>query len=347
MIAKKNLSLLQVIQFTGVHILWLSLWSGTVITLYHVYNLHWLKLPWLPMSLVGTALAFYVGFKNNAAYDRMWEARKIWGAIINSSRAWGTTSRAYISNFFTENPVSEDELSSIKQKLIYRHIAWLYVLRKQLLKGTEWEHINQEGFVGKNAERYQQKHGIGMVEDEVTHIYNNLKCKFSEGELTRISQCKNMATQMIEQQSQDLAQLRELDIIDDFRHMELQKILNDFYIHQGKCERIKKYPLPRQYASMSYHFVLIFILLLPLGMVSQFSEMGQYGIWLSMPFSTLIGWIFFSMELVGDYSENPFQGMANDIPMLSLCRVIEIDLREMLGETDLPAPIQSKNGILM
>ena len=53
------------------------------------------------------------------------------------------------------------------------------------------------------------------------------------------------------------------------------------------------------------------------------------------------------MELVGDYSENPFQGMANDIPMLSLCRVIEIDLREMLGETDLPPAIQAKNNVLM
>jgi putative membrane protein len=53
------------------------------------------------------------------------------------------------------------------------------------------------------------------------------------------------------------------------------------------------------------------------------------------------------MEVVGDYSENPFQGMANDIPMLSLCRVIEIDLREMLGETDLPPAIEARKGILM
>jgi len=59
------------------------------------------------------------------------------------------------------------------------------------------------------------------------------------------------------------------------------------------------------------------------------------------------GWVYVMMELVGDYSENLFQGMANDIPMLSLCRVIEIDLREMLGETDLPPSVKVKNGILM
>lgn len=53
------------------------------------------------------------------------------------------------------------------------------------------------------------------------------------------------------------------------------------------------------------------------------------------------------MELIGDYSENPFQGMANDIPMMSLSRVIEIDLREMLGETDLPPKVEAKKCVLM
>jgi putative membrane protein len=53
------------------------------------------------------------------------------------------------------------------------------------------------------------------------------------------------------------------------------------------------------------------------------------------------------MELVGDYSENPFEGMSNDIPMLALTRTIEIDLREMLGETDLPPKIESVNNTLM
>ncbi len=39
--------------------------------------------------MVGTAVAFITGFKNNASYDRLWEARQIYGAIVNSSRSWG------------------------------------------------------------------------------------------------------------------------------------------------------------------------------------------------------------------------------------------------------------------
>lgn len=61
----------------------------------------------------------------------------------------------------------------------------------------------------------------------------------------------------------------------------------------------------------------------------------------------IVGWVYIMMELVGDYSENPFEGLGNDIPMLSLCRIIEIDLKEMLGESNIPPNIEAKNGVLM
>ena len=71
------------------------------------------------------------------------------------------------------------------------------------------------------------------------------------------------------------------------------------------------------------------------------------GFLLSVLITALVGWVYVMMEVIGDYSENPFQGMATDIPMLSLCRGIEIDLREMLEETELPPIIEAKNGVLM
>ena len=82
-------------------------------------------------------------------------------------------------------------------------------------------------------------------------------------------------------------------------------------------------------------------------MISEFAKIGQYGVWLSVPFTIIIGWVYLVMELVGDYTENPFEGMGNDIPMLSLCRTIEIDLKEMLGESDIPQAIAAKNGVLI
>ena len=102
-----------------------------------------MKIPWLPLSVIGVAVAFYIGFKNNQSYERLWEARKIWGAIVNSSRAWGSNVRAYVTDQFSVINYSEEELYAIKRRLIYRHMAWLYAHRSQLLLSTPWEHINQ------------------------------------------------------------------------------------------------------------------------------------------------------------------------------------------------------------
>lgn len=53
------------------------------------FDLHWFKIPWTPIALIGTAVAFVIGFQNNSAYGRIWEARKIWGGIVNTSRTFG------------------------------------------------------------------------------------------------------------------------------------------------------------------------------------------------------------------------------------------------------------------
>jgi len=88
----------------------------------------------------------------------------------------------------------------------------------------------------------------------------------------------NTATQIINEQSRDLRELRENDFIDDFRHMELGNILRSFYTLQGKNERIKKFPLPRQYANMSRIFVGIFICLLPFSMIPELMKLGEWGV---------------------------------------------------------------------
>lgn len=345
MFVNKNYSWKRILRFSGGHIIWIFCWSVLVTAIFHFFHLEWFSIPWLPLSVIGTAVAFYIGFKNNQAYDRLWEARKIWGAIVNSSRMWGTTVKAFISNQFATEKKSEEAIHALHQKLLYRHIAYLYTLRSQLLIPTPWEHISQTGHIGKLTKKRMKKWGVGLHNDAYTE--KELRTFLPPDELDRLINYKNTATQIIDQQSQDLKALRAENLIDDFRHMELQKILNDFYTHQGKAERIKKFPLPRQYASMSFIFVGIFIFLLPLGMVSEFHKLGHWAIWLSVPFTVVVGWIYLMMELVGDYSENPFEGLGNDIPMLSLCRVIEIDLREMLGETDLPPGIEAKQGVLM
>lgn len=348
MLVKKNINLKGIIAFSWFHMIWLTLWAVLMATFYANFNFEWMKIPWLPLSIMGTAVAFYIGFKNNSAYDRVWEARKIWGAIVNSSRMWGANTRAFITHQFREESLSESALNTIHQRLIYRHIAWLYVLRDQLLIPTQWEHLrdSRTGLARRFFDARKNHFGIGMLGTQVTK--DQLKLLLAQEEHDRVINYKNTATQLIDIQSQELKQLREEGLIDDFRHMRLQRLLNDFYTHQGKCERIKKFPLPRQYASMSFVFVSIFIFLLPFGLIPAFQELSpHWGHWISIPFVALVGWVYIIMELIGDYSENPFEGLGNDIPMLALTRTIEIDLREMLGETDLPPAIEPVNNVLL
>ena len=344
MLVTKGISILKVILWTGNHILWLLAFMGGIAALYH-FGIINISVPWLPVSVIGTAVAFYVGFKNNQAYDRMWEARKIWGGIVNDSRTWGMMVDGFVTNEYSEQKHPDTKLHDIKKRLIYRHVAWLYAHRSQLLVATPWEHASQGGHIGRTAKYYQEKFGIGLIDDDVTR--SELKLFLPENEHDRLVGYVNTATQIINEQSRDLRELKQQGLIDDFRQMELANVLKTFYTLQGKNERIKKFPLPRQYANMSRYFVGIFIFLLPFSMIPELMKLADWGIWVAVPIAALIGWVYVMMEIIGDYSENPFQGMANDIPMLSLCRVIEIDLREMLGETDLPPSIKAKDGVLM
>ncbi len=354
MFINKNFGIKGLMRFSGGHLIWLTAWA-TIATsateLLHHYKIYAFNVPWLPVSLVGTAVAFYVGFKNNSAYDRLWEARKIWGGIVNTSRMWGANVRGFVGNQFRDNLLTDKEITQQHKRLIYRHIAWLYTLRRQLLVPTEWEHISQSKLVRNQAKRIMNMYKGALELDDITE--NSLISCLLEDDVQKMLDYKNTATQLIDLQSQDLKKMREEHLIDDFRHMELQKLLNDLYTHQGKAERIKKFPLPRQYGSMSTIFVGIFLFLLPFGLVNVFhppsgaAMVSNWGAWVSIPFTVIVGWVFLMMELIGDYSENPFEGLGNDIPMLSLCRTIEIDLKEMLGDTDIPKPVESINGVLM
>ena len=307
--------------------------------LYEVLDLNWLGIPWLPVALIGTAVAFLIGFKNNATYDRLWEARKIWGAIVNSSRTWGIMVKDFITNKHASDPLPDQELKAIHKRLIYRHIGWITALRYQLRQPRAWETMSQ-----KANQEYKK---VFKVPEEQVPMEEELSKFLSAEEMEYILGKKNRATQLVGQQSKDLRELLDKGHIEDFRHMEMENLLALLYDHQGKAERIKNFPYPRQFATLNLFFVWLFVLLLPFGMLQEFDKLGEYMIWLTIPFSVMVSWVFHTMEKIGEATENPFQGGANDIPMANLNRTIEIDLKDMLDEKDLPEPTKDFNKILM
>lgn len=307
--------------------------------LFYFFAWKWLLLPWLPIALLGTAVAFVVGFKNNASYDRLWEARRIWGSITNYSRSWGIMVKDYVSNRHAKAAVTDSELKAIHFKLYQRHFAWLTALRYQLRENKTWEAIN----LPHNREYRNQWF---RVEEQDNSLAEALKPYLSEEEFQIVMSKSNKAAQILALQSEHLRHLLHDGFIEDFRHMELEKIIVELYNQQGASERIKNFPYPRQYASLNNWFIKIFVALIPFGMLDEFAKLGDAYVWMTIPFSALSGWIFTTLERIGETSENPFEGSANDVPITSISRNIEIDLLEMLNVKHDLKPLAPQNNIL-
>ncbi len=115
----------------------ITAWVAT----YYFLDLSWFKIPWTPLALIGTAVAFVIGFQNNSAYGRIWEARKIWGGIVNTSRTFGMYVQDMLTNEHAETALSEAELQNEIKILTYRHIAWMTALRHAMRASKPWETI--------------------------------------------------------------------------------------------------------------------------------------------------------------------------------------------------------------
>ena len=327
---------------------------------------YWLHLPWLPIGVVGTAVAFIVSFKNNASYDRLWEARKIYGGIVNGSRSFTLMLNDFISNAHAKSPLSEKELFNIRKEMVLRHVAWMTSLRHALRQHKPWEPSKTDKADQEFLARLEIREFKYSLEEE-------LEGYVSKEELKEILSKKNKQSACLKLQSKQLHKLKDAGLIEDFRHMEMQGMMTEFFTLQGKVERIKNFPYPRQFATLNYYFVWIFILLLPLGMMHEFEQIGhevvsaihehmkvhtspvhdvvefvgKNFIWFTIPFTVIVSWIFHTMERIGENTENPFEGNGNDIPITTMSRGIEIDMRQMIDDDAelIPAPIETQFNI--
>ena len=298
-------------------------------------DLNWLRIPWTPLALIGTAVAFVIGFQNNAAYGRIWEARKIWGGIVNTSRTFGVFVQDMITNEHAIQKMSEEELRSEMKILTYRHIAWMTALRHAMRMLKPWETTS--------SHRTNSEWGLKIPEREST-LDEDLKPYLSASDIDYISDKDNKQTALLYLQSHHLRLLKEQGIIWEFSFLELEAEIKDLFGLQGKSERIKNFPYPRQFATLNHYFMWIFVLLLPLALMPQFADIGtdikdvypvigKFFVWFSVPFYVAVAWIFHTMERIGRTGENPFEGTSNDVPISTIARGIEIDLRQNLGES--------------
>lgn len=321
----RQYSVREVIAWTRTAIVFFLLIAAIPTVAWVVFDQRWLSLPWQPVALVGTAVAFVTGFQNNAAYGRLWEARQIWGSIVNLSRTWTVQ--------VLDMPTSS---SAVKKQLVERHLAWLTALRFQLREKRAWETVDRH-----DNKSYQHFYDIPEWK---TELGAELKPLVAEAEHAHVMATKNRATHLLAAQSKALAALVARGELSELRFIELERTVAGLYDCQGRCERIKNFPYPRQFATLNGYFKTALVAALPFALLPEFQKFGTEFVWVTIPTSAIVSWVFHMLEKIGEATENPFMGGPNDVPISTMSRTIEIDLRELLGEAP-PAPIAPMNNI--
>ncbi len=117
---------------------------------------------------------------------------------------------------------------------------------------------------------------------------------------------------------------------------DLQALTNQL----GGCERIRNTPVPVSYTSLMHRIVAVYVFALPFGLVTTIGEFTPLVV-------LFTAYAFLGLDAIGDELENPFGLDANDLPLSALSRTIEINLREILGESELPRPLEPVDRVLL
>lgn len=331
----KSYSILEFVIWTKGKIYTLLLLGLVPVCLYHILGIKWIAIPWSVIAMLGTATAFILGFKNNLSYSRSLEAQEIWTSILSNSRAWGLVSIDY---------VEDNETSKV---LIYTHMAWVTALRYSMRKPKSWESTNKKHNVKYNK-HFKIPEQQATLEEELAKYPMPMK-------LENILKAKNISTYILSLQSKTLKAQYKKQEITIAQFIDMEKSIKEFYYLQGKSEHIKDSPFPRQYNIINNLLIRSFSFLLPYGLLTDFNELNESVsgfmkgnmIWLILPFSCLISWLYSSIAQVGENTENPFEGGANDVPISQISFQIEAELRDMLGEMNFKHVERDQNDIII
>ena len=271
-------------------LLLLFAWDVVVVAIFQLAHRPWMDQPALPFSLIGSVLVLFMSVRNNAAYARWWEARTLWGAIVNNSRSFARQA---------------ESLARGRPDLTRAMIAYVYALRGTL-------------------------RGADAAADTAPFLSPELRA--------RIRGRSNQANAILHEIGCAIAgQVRECGI-DGAEHAAIDRILSDLANAQGGLERILRTPLAIQFALFPGLITRVYCVVLPLSMVQ---ELG----WITPLGSTLLGFLFVSLDRIGADLESPFADSVHALPMAAIARTIEIDLLQSIGEPA-PAPVAARDGVL-
>lgn len=283
--------------------------------IYEYTRLEHTALPLLPLSVLITAMSIFLGFQVNQCYERWWEARRLWGQLVNVSRSFGRQVTTLLTPKRIAGIADEAQAEALQRELLHRQIAYVNALRIGLRSG-------------------------GGLAEEDWRIFGGW---LGESEIERLRRARNAPTQLIQRQAERLAEIIGTDWTEQQILLQLNDSLNLFYDVQGGCERIKRTAFPDRFRFHTHAFVWLVASLIPFSLIQTDQRFDVVAIVME----TLLAFVFVTIERLGSELRDPFENHVNDTPMSALCRTIEIDLRQQLGEAEVPPPLDPAKGVLM
>ncbi|MET0517479.1 MAG: bestrophin family ion channel [Burkholderiaceae bacterium] len=281
---------------------------AVLVTLLHGAPFHHkITVTTIPFTLMGLPLAIFLGFRNSACYDRYWEARKLWGELVLRSRNLARQTLSLI-DMPAPLPGPPGSLGDVRVRVVYRAIAFAHALRHQL-RGSR---------------------------DEAGDLPRLLRAP----DAAALSGAANASAVLMMQMGDDLRDCRLAGQLDSVRAVALDGSLSAMTAAGAACERIKNSPLPFSYTLLLHRTAYMYCFLLPFGLVDSLGVMTPLVV-------AIVAYTFFGLDALGDEIEEPFGQQANDLPLDAICRSIEIDLRQALGERDTPPALQPVDFCLM
>jgi putative membrane protein len=316
--------------------IWIAAWSLCVTLFFEATGWRFLTVPGPILTIVASALAISLAFKNQQCYARFNDGLILSGQVSTASLVLANRLMATIGN--------RDPAPGLKG-IFHRHFAWLTALRFYLREGRSWENTYDPGNVNFLS-KFPSPESKSNLESE-------LRPYLSDAELQKFMDYRGDREALLLQWQYDaIRDLHGRSLISELIFTVLAGALDDLLRLQGGLKRVKNYPYSRNYYSIAVIVVKIFVAIVPFSLFPYARELGEpagiaaWTAWLNVPLSAVVGWIFVSMEKVGENSSNPFEGNSNDVPISSIMRRIEIEMREMLGEQTSLRPIEAKESIL-
>lgn len=311
MILKRNFNPVKVVGYVQTELLF-AIAVSLIVWGLHTQGLWTVTLPFSIAAILGSALAIFIAFRNNSSYSRWWEARTLWGGIINSARVLARLIITFTDSHSHQPNYNASRSQNFKKEMVYLTIAWVHALRLHLRQQNQWQ---------------------------------QLRPFLSNEEYTALLATNNKPNYLQLLAGKKIYEAMANGTLGGFDSFQMEGQLLSLANYQGGCERIKNTPLLRQYDYFTRVFLFTFMLLLPFCLVGDFTKMNIG--YLMVPVAVTISFVFSIIGKVGEVNEDPFENKITDVPLNALCNTIERDLKEMLGEKELPVKLVPENGFLM